>query len=734
MKISWQELLSNKSYSQISSFYKELIDLEPNLEINYLYLGLALLLQNKKEESKIIWDLGLQKSSSSESYTQALVNILEQESLRQEALREYQTAWNICQTIKEIEPEKCDNLAKICILSLYLQTFNLELLIELGFIKAANSTLEFGDDTLVEFLVIYAGSHIAKDPALLEGCLEIIYACIPHFQNKHLCLKALKPVASMYSIDIGHKLVSAFLKTYPNDRQATLPLLASLYTKNREYDKAIEATREIVLGCPQNILQKADSTYIFLLTLMERAGDWQELESTFKELRYLHSQIVEQYLEVVPEPDLCMALSVTPFFAPYFEDMPRVNHALQNQILHLFASTVKSVFSDITQTFQAKYTASKQSKKTQKIKIGYLTTSLRQHSVGWLARSLFQHFDHESFEIYGYFPAYNQGRDFLEEWYVSQMDFVFRQGVEYFSDSSLLLAEQINRNKIDILIDLESLTSSVNLNVLALKPAPIQVSWLGWNATGLPTVDYYIADPYVLPEDAQEYYSEKIWRLPNTYIATDGFECATITLRRQDLGIPDDAITYFSSQRGYKRHPETVKAQLQIIRQVPNSYFLIKGLADENLIQKFFYELAELEGVEKERLVFLPFAKSENEHRANMAIADVVLDTYPYNGATTTMETLWMGIPLVTQMGEQFAARNSYTMMMNVGVTEGIAHNVEEYIEWGVRFGTDESLRRDVAWKLRQSRQTSPLWDGRQFARDMENAYKQMWEIYNEQS
>jgi predicted O-linked N-acetylglucosamine transferase (SPINDLY family) len=257
---------------------------------------------------------------------------------------------------------------------------------------------------------------------------------------------------------------------------------------------------------------------------------------------------------------------------------------------------------------------------------------------------------------------------------------------------------------------------------------------LGWDATGLPTVDYYIADPYVLPEDAQEYYSEKIWRLPHTYIATDGFECATITLRRCDLGIPNDAITYFCSQRGYKRHPETVKAQLQIIRQVPNSYFLIKGLADENSIQKFFYELADLEGVDRERLVFLPYAKSENEHRANMAIADVVLDTYPYNGATTTMETLWMGIPMVTQVGEQFAARNSYTMMMNVGVTEGIAHNVEEYIEWGVRFGTDESLRRDVAWKLRQSRQTSPLWDGRQFAREMENAYKQMWNIYNEQS
>jgi predicted O-linked N-acetylglucosamine transferase (SPINDLY family) len=113
-----------------------------------------------------------------------------------------------------------------------------------------------------------------------------------------------------------------------------------------------------------------------------------------------------------------------------------------------------------------------------------------------------------------------------------------------------------------------------------------------------------------------------------------------------------------------------------------------------------------------------------------LGIADVVLDTYPYNGATTTLETLWMGIPLVTRVGEQFAARNSYTMMMNVGITEGVAWTDEEYVEWGIRFGKDEVLRRQVTWKLRQSRKTSALWNAQQFARDMEQAYEQMWQRY----
>jgi len=126
----------------------------------------------------------------------------------------------------------------------------------------------------------------------------------------------------------------------------------------------------------------------------------------------------------------------------------------------------------------------------------------------------------------------------------------------------------------------------------------------------------------------------------------------------------------------------------------------------------------------------LPTVTSEEVHRANLGIADVVLDTYPYNGATTTLETLWMCIPLVTRVGQQFAARNSYTMMMNAGVTEGIAWTDEEYVEWGISLGKDAALRQQISWKLRQSRQTSPLWNAQQFTRDMEKAYEQMWEIY----
>ena len=202
------------------------------------------------------------------------------------------------------------------------------------------------------------------------------------------------------------------------------------------------------------------------------------------------------------------------------------------------------------------------------------------------------------------------------------------------------------------------------------------------------------------------------------------------TLRRDNLKIPSDAIIYLSAQRGYKYNPNMVRLQMQIIQAVPNSYFIVKGLADQEALQNFFIKIAESEGVAEDCLRFLSLVSSEEIHRANLAIADVVLDTYPYNGATTTMETLWMGIPVVTRVGQQFSSRNSYTMMVNAGVSEGIAWTDEEYVEWGIRLGKDSSLRQQIAGKLRQSRQTAPLWNGKLFTSEMEKAYEQMWQKY----
>jgi predicted O-linked N-acetylglucosamine transferase (SPINDLY family) len=399
---------------------------------------------------------------------------------------------------------------------------------------------------------------------------------------------------------------------------------------------------------------------------------------------------------------------------------------IRNGLAALCQQLLWKIFPENINTYQKRFQSPRPALSERPLRIGYLSECFRTHSVGFLAWWLLKYHDRQQFDIYLYSLKENV-YDPHQQAYKKEF------GERYHQEclSMVGMADKINADEIDILVDLDSLTSYGGCAILALKPAPIQVSWLGYDGTGFPTVDYFIADRYVLPESAQDYYTEKIWRLPENYIGIDGFTIGTPTLTRESLDIPEDGIIYFSSQTGLKRNPHNIRLQLQILKQVPNSYFLLKShRTNYQDLQDFIAPIAEAEGVDLKQLRFLPSAPTDAEHRANLPIADIVLDTYPYNGATTTLETLWMGIPIVTRVGEQFAARNSYTMMMNVGVTEGIAWSDEEYVEWGVRLGKDEQLRKEIVWKLRKSRQTSPLWNGKKFAREMEKAYQQMWQIY----
>lgn len=464
------------------------------------------------------------------------------------------------------------------------------------------------------------------------------------------------------------------------------------------------------------------ANYLIQNALLKDATDW---ESIFD----LADVQIELMRSLVPENPANLSsldtnrLFCTTFFLPYISDNPIKNRSIQNQVSKL----CQQVLIQDNPNGSPKVLTS--AEENRPLKIGYLSHCLRRHSVGWLARWIFEHHDREKFEIHAYFLMDKSGADSVRDKIITQCDRAYRMDYD-----AVEIAQQIRNDKIDILVDLDSNTLDLTCQIMSLRPAPIQVTWLGMDASGIPTIDYFIADPYVLPDNAQDYYVEKIWRLPNTYIAVDGFEVLFPTIHRDRFDIPEHSIVYLSSQTGYKRHPDTVRLQMQILKSVANSYLFIKAASNRDGMKQFFTDIAEQEGISGDRLRFLPRTDTEAEHRANLDIADVVLDTYPYNGATTTMETLWMCIPMVTKVGQQFAARNSYTMMMNAGITEGIAWTDEEYVEWGIKLGTDENLRKQVFWKLKESRKTAPLWNAKQFTRDMEDAYTQMWNIYLEEN
>ncbi|NJP08767.1 MAG: O-linked N-acetylglucosamine transferase, SPINDLY family protein [Leptolyngbyaceae cyanobacterium RU_5_1] len=720
------ELLLQGNYGKAVSLYECAIELEPEVKSHYWYLGLLFLLQGEEVEAQITWFVAMTDGEPEqiEQWTVELVGVLQTEAERRRGLPDLETAWVIRQHVREVVPAHLENLLHLVCLSSHLEKLTAAELEALGVIQQLQSSGKLAVDNELLLQALDAVLEmLAPDPVILE----LTEACLPHIRDVQACMAVVLPAAMKIAHEqrqpkLAIELLQLYLRLDENNPEI-LGHLAGFYQDAGEYDRGIEIARSR-LALVDDLAEKVFSSHLVLRGLMSAGGYWQDALTALDQHEQLLLRLIETNVANL-HPVQTTRLFTSSYFFPYFRDDLQRNRRLQNRLAALCQRNLEHQASaDTGQYNHAQRSRNRNDSSTKPLKIGYLSHCMKSHSVGWLARWLLKYRDRDRFQVYGYFINDRQ-HDPLQDWYVNEVDQAFKISVEHSNDSRVL-AERIYQDEIDILVDLDSLTLDLSCHILALKPAPIQVSWLGWDASGIPAIDYFIADPYVLPDWAQDYYSETIWRLPHTYIAVDGFEVGVPSLRRDQLDIPTDAIVYLSAQKGYKRHAETARLQMKIVKAVPNSYFLIKGPADQQSIQQFFEAIAESEGVNPNRLRFLPEAATEAIHRADLQIADVVLDTYPYNGATTTLETLWMGIPLVTRVGEQFAARNSYTMLMNVGVKEGIAWTDEEYVEWGVRLGKDESLRQQIHWTLKATRQTSPLWNAKQFTKEMENAYQQM--------
>ena len=727
MTTTWKkpayEYLLKQDYLAVANYYEEALETEPDNYDYYWYLGLAYLLQEQEEDAQSTWLFAMTQGIEKEAdkLIQELVDILSIEAQRQESLEDYQKSWLIRGHLREIAPNLIDNLLELIRLEIILNIFTPEKINDWQVTKLLqqNHKNSVNSDLLLQVLkqvlefsaaeiVAFAGASLAHFPSEI-----FIEAVVPI---------TLRKANREREVSFAINIIKLCLELQPNNL-SLLNEQINFYTLAKNYQQALEVAYKFYEKC-QTLPIKLLGNYRILYTLIS-SGNWQKVELIANRHRKLLQEIIEQQ-PVEMEPMVESALISLTLTWLYLQDNPAENRWFQNQISLLFYKNYSTKILTSERPSNSNFNSSSLvMNRDRLLKIGYVSHTFRKHSVGWLARWLLHYHNREKFQTAIYLGSEPED-EITQIWYKQKVDFV-----RNFQTNPQSAAQQIREDEIDILVDLDSLTRNITCLVMALKPAPVQVTWLGLDASGLPTVDYFIADPYVLPENAQAHYTEKLWRLPNTYLAVDGFEIGIPTLRRDDLGIPHDAVIYLSSHGGYKRHPATIRLQMRIIKEVANSYLLIKGgVGDEKSVRQLFSQIAEEEGINPDRLKFLPRDPNEYTHRANLQIADIALDTYPYNGATTTLELLWMGIPLVTRVGEQFAARNSYTFLRNVGVEEGIAWTDEEYLAWGIRLGKDKALREEVAWKLKKSKQTAPLWNGKQFALEMEQAYQQMWSNY----
>uniref|UniRef100_B8HX17 protein O-GlcNAc transferase n=1 Tax=Cyanothece sp. (strain PCC 7425 / ATCC 29141) TaxID=395961 RepID=B8HX17_CYAP4 len=728
---AYQHLVKG-DYSQAAALYEQATQLEPDQAEHYWYLGIALLFDGDESAAQATWFTPLLTEATERHgleeniLTIALVTVLDQEASRLEGSQK-ELAWLLRRYAQEFAPDNLSNGLKLLKLALEREDFSWSL----PEVQLVLELLQKSLDADLDLKLLQIPLKIALGQFYLEsGSYEFAQLCaryteqLPEFSDL-LQRTAGKVGWGHYQYPLGAKYAELGRQIDPQNVWP-LRVLADFYERMQQYDRAIAAAEDLC-NLSSSLADQCYANHLLIQTLIAAGGYWQKVQEKLA----LQWQLLATLL--VDSPSLLRfqvrSLFILAYTPPYLEDNPSFRKPILNRLMQLCQDNIASYAREHYETYRQNQKHRSQKILTDRpLKIGYLSDNLRRHAIGWLAWGLYEYCDRENFQLYTYFTGNLAiDADHWRLWYAQHSKQYCIGNLNSYS-----LADQIDQDEIDILVDLDSVTLDINCEVLALKPAPIQVSWLGFDGSGLPAVDYYIVDPYVLPEQAQAYYSETLWRLPQTYLAVNGFLVGSPTLRREDLGIPADAVIYLSSQRAAKRNPHLTQLQMQILQEMPNSYLLIKGFANQKSLQVWFEQIAAEAGVSSDRLRFVPSCPSDEQHRANLRIADVVLDTYPYNGATTTLETLWMEIPLVTRVGEQFAARNSYTFLVNAGVEEGIAWSDAEYVEWGVRLGKEPELRDRVALKLRAAKKNSPLWNARQFTHHMEAAYQQMWQIYQQ--
>lgn len=349
----------------------------------------------------------------------------------------------------------------------------------------------------------------------------------------------------------------------------------------------------------------------------------------------------------------------------------------------------------------------------KKLRIAYASSDFSLHPVSMLTAELFELHDRSKFEVFGFCWSPEDGSG-LRARVMAAMDHFIR--INAMSDEDA--AKLIRHHEIDILVDLQGQTAGARANMLAYRPAPIQITYLGLPATtGLPSIDYVIADKFLIPEDTAPFYSEKPLYMPNVYQVSDRKRQVGRIPSRNECGLPADAFVFCSLNNNYKYTPEVFDTWMSILRRTPGSVLWL--LSDNPWAEANLRREAQLRGIDADRLYFAPRVLPE-DYLARYAVADLFLDTFPFNAGTTANDALWMGLPVLTMTGRCFASRMAGALLTAAELPELITRNLRDYEEKAVAIfeHPEESLRLKTA--VEKLREEGPLFDTTRFARNLE--------------
>jgi len=361
---------------------------------------------------------------------------------------------------------------------------------------------------------------------------------------------------------------------------------------------------------------------------------------------------------------------------------------------------------------------------TRCLRVGVVSADLRQHPVGYFAENTLTTLARQAagrLELFAY-SNYHEAdattsriKASCEGWH------------DVYGISDDRLAQLIHEDGVDILIDLSGHTGDNRLPMFAWKPAPVQVTWLGYFATtGVAAIDYLIADPWTLPESEESSFSETIWRVPETRLC---FTPPAILLNVTPPPVlANGHITFGCFNNLTKMNERVVALWARILAAIPNSrlYLKARALGEAAVQQSVMKRFAE-HGIDPQRLTLETYVPRANYLEAYNQI-DIALDPFPYTGGTTTVEALWMGVPVLTLAGRQFLARQGLGLLMNAGLPEWVASDQDDYLSRAIAHASDTQRLASLRAGLRQQVLASPIFDASRFARHFETALRGMWE------
>lgn len=358
----------------------------------------------------------------------------------------------------------------------------------------------------------------------------------------------------------------------------------------------------------------------------------------------------------------------------------------------------------------------------RRLKIGYVSPDFRKHSVSYFIEPALAAHNRKQFEVFCYSLVLTEDdvtkrlQKHTDHW----------RNIHGISDEKA--AELIRKDSIDILIDLAGHTRNNRILLFARKPAPVQVSWIGYLATtGLSSIDYRIADNYTDPPGlTEQFYTEKLIRLP------ESLWCYMPDKDSPDVGqlpaLRAGYITFGSFNNFIKVSPETISAWATILQAVPGSRLILKtftlfdATTRQNIVDMFARR-----GISAERIVLMPW-ETTPKHLESYNLVDIGLDTSPFNGGVTTCEAMWMGVPVITLAGTAYHSRVGASILSNIGLPELVAGTYDEYIKIAVQQAGDIENLRALRERMREMMAHSPLTDSKRFIDNLENAYRQIWQ------